>query len=207
MLKTRYGGYSTCSPRPPLSAESDHRLPCLLLSELPSFFSLLNRLPTVKKTFGPDTHGPYVFRDEINPVRHYKNDGPLATIEDKACAPCALQCVSRPDFSPTPKSLQEEVMGGAYTSTATPENIQETRDARVMAKFAGAYALYKLGPSALCAEDESKWGGLLSSLGVPNVEGTTWGGDSYVTGDGDDSAENGVLAGGVVRGWLTSEAR
>ena len=34
-----------------------------------------------------------------------------------------------------------------------------------------------------------------------------WGGDSYVTGDGDDSAENGVLAGGVVRGWLTSEAR
>ena len=64
-------------------------------------------------------------------------------------------------------------MGGAYTSTATPENIQETRDARVMAKFAGAYALYKLGPSALCAEDESKWGGLLSSLGVPNVEGTS----------------------------------
>ena len=127
----------------------------------------------MKKTFGPDTHGPYVFRDEINPVRHYKNDGPLATIEDKACAPCALQCVSRPDFSPTPKSLQEEVMGGAYTSTATPENIQETRDARVMAKFAGAYALYKLGPSALCAEDESKWGGLLSSLGVPNVEGTS----------------------------------
>ena len=35
----------------------------------------------------------------------------------------------------------------------------------------------------------------------------SWGGDSYVTGDGDDSAENGVLAGGVVRGWLTSEAR
>ena len=36
-------------------------------------------------------------------------------------------------------------MGGAYTSTAqakgtTEVKIQETRDARVMAKFAGAYA-------------------------------------------------------------------
>ena len=116
-------------------------------------------------------------------MRHYKNDGPLATIEDTACAPCALQCVSRPASIPgvtpsTPKSLQEVVMGGAYTSTATADgstqvDIQDSYDYRVMAKFAGAYALYQLGPAALCAEESSEWGGLLSSLGVPNMEGSS----------------------------------
>jgi hypothetical protein len=54
--------------------------------------------------------------------------------------------------------------------------------------------------SALCYSDHS-------TRNESAAAEKAWGGDSYVTGDGDDSAENGVLAGGVVRGWLTSEAR
>ena len=68
-------------------------------------------------------------------------------------------------------------MGGDFamtdtTTLSTPAvEIKATHDARVMAKFAGAAALYLLGPAALCAAEPSSWGAVLASLGLPNVEG------------------------------------
>ena len=64
-------------------------------------------------------------------------------------------------------------MGGDFATTLSTlaVEIKATHDARVMAKFAGAAALYLLGPAALCAGDASSWGAVLASLGLPNVEG------------------------------------